>query len=208
MMVDFRVLLITDDSGRTAESLHGILRTACEAGIRAVQLREKSRDARNLHDLARSTRDVVNAAGGRLLVNDRVDIALSVEADGVHCPQNGFPAACARRLLGKEGLVGMSAHSTEAMRCAETQGVDFILFGPVFDTPSKAAFGKPQGLEALREACGAVEIPVFAVGGITPYNAPDCIDVGAAGVAVISSIMQSNRVAETVSRYEAVLGAL
>jgi len=207
-MVDFRLLLITDNSGRTPESLHSIIEEACSAGIRAVQLREKSRDARVVHDLTLSLREVVHAAGGKLLVNDRVDIALATGADGVHCPESGFPAALARQLIDKTGLIGVSVHSLAEARDAESGGADYLLFGPVFATPSKAAFGKPQGLELLGEVCSAVAVPVFAVGGITPLNAPDCIGSGAAGVAVISSIMQSDGVRETVSRYEEVLGSL
>src|SRR5207249_303633 len=113
-----------------------------------------------------------NRAPARILVNDRLDVALSERADGVHLGESSLPLPEARRFVGNrnepEGfLIGVSCHSLEAARSAASAGADYLFFGPVFDTPSKAAFGAPQGLERLAEVCRAVSIPVLAIGGIT-----------------------------------------
>ena len=220
-MIDFRLCLITDrakcqssplgadtTSGLPTSGLLGAVDTACKAGVRLVQLREKDLDSRELFELARSLRTVTSQHGGRLLVNDRVDVALAARLDGVHCPEAGFPPAAARELLGSESLVGASCHSLDAAQRAADSGVDFVFFGPVYDTPSKAAYGPPAGLDVLKRVCSEVVVPVFAVGGITPERSTDCMNAGASGVAVISAILASGDVAESVRAFETALGTL
>jgi thiamine-phosphate pyrophosphorylase len=148
-----------------------------------------------------------NAAATRILVNDRLDVALAERAGGVHLAENSLPLPEAKRLANaqtpdQDFLVGVSCHSLEAAKSAADGGASYLFFGPVFATPSKAAFGAPQGLERLGAVCRAVSIPVLAIGGITPENASDCLAAGASGIAAIrlfqdapdvSSLVQSLR---------------
>jgi thiamine-phosphate pyrophosphorylase len=207
-VTDFRVYLVTDSRLVRSGSLEDAVGAACRAGIRAVQLREKDLDARSLHDLARRLRAVTSAHGAALFVNDRVDIAIASGADGVHCPEIGFPPALARRVAHGRLVVGASTHSLARALDAEQEGADFITFGPVFDTPSKSGYGPPQGLERLRRVAGAVRIPVLAIGGISPPRATRCLEYGASGVAVVSAILSSTDIAETVKEFETALGSL
>ncbi len=206
-MVDFKLYLVTNRILCQDVSLEKIVREACGAGVRAVQLREKDLSGKTLYEQAKALRDATWHANAVLLVNDRADIALAVGADGIHCPENGFPVHTARRLF-PEGLVGASVHSTERAQGAQTSGADFILFGPIFSTPSKAGYGAPQGLDALAGVAGAVNAPVFAIGGITPENTRLCIEAGAAGIGVMSAILSADNVTRVVAAFEDTLGGL
>jgi thiamine-phosphate pyrophosphorylase len=165
------------------------------AGVDWIQLREKDLSCRELSTVARKSVQLLSADSQgsgttRILVNDRLDVALAERAGGVHLAENGLPVAEAKRLAearasGKDFLVGASCHSLEAAKSAEGDGASYLFFGPVFPTPSKAAFGAPQGLGPLAEVCRSVSIPVLAIGGITPENAPACFGVGASGIAAI-----------------------
>ncbi len=207
-MVDFRLLLITDRKLAGRNSLESIVDAACKAGVRAVQLREKDLDSRSLFDLAVRLREITSAHGAQLLVNDRVDIALAARADGIHRPEDGFPAPTARRLLGEKSIIGASTHSLERVRQMQTAGVDFVTFGPVFDTQSKNKYGPPQGLESLRAVTGDVDLPVFALGGVTPKRAAACMEAGASGVAVISAVLGAADVPGAVKDFREALGTL
>jgi thiamine-phosphate pyrophosphorylase len=129
------------------------------------------------------------SASTKVLVNDRLDVALAAGAAGVHLGENSLPVESAsewRRSAGRlDFRIGVSCHSLESARAAERGGADYIFFGPVFATPSKASFGSPQGIERLREVCATVEIPVLAIGGVSADNAPACVEAGAAGIAAI-----------------------
>jgi thiamine-phosphate pyrophosphorylase len=181
---------------------------AVRAGVRVVQLRDRTADGRLLFDTAERLRQITNAQSAHLLINDRVDVALAAAADGAHCPEHGFPVKAARALLGPDRWIGASAHSVEAARRAARDGADFVFFGPIFHTPSKARFGAPLGLDALREAATAADAPVFAIGGVTPENAGRCMDHGAAGVAAISALLRAHDVRAAVATFEKVLGPL
>jgi len=139
---------------------------------------------------ASSTREAAPARHRtRILINDRLDVALAAHAGGVHLGDRSLPPQEARRLVNsldrEDFLVGVSCHSLEAAKAAERGGADYLLFGPVFATPSKAAYGAPQGLERLAEVCRAVALPVLAIGGITLENAAACFSAGASGIAAI-----------------------
>jgi thiamine-phosphate pyrophosphorylase len=163
-----------------------ILETAkrCIAGgVEMIQIREKGLDAAELLALVRA---VAAAAAGKptqVLVNDRLDVAIAAGADGVHLPSDGLPAALVRPHI---GLVGVSTHSLPEAREAEQSGADFIVFGPVFDTPGKTAVG----LDALAGVAAAVAIPVLAIGGITHDNASRALSAGARGIAAIRMFQQ------------------
>jgi thiamine-phosphate pyrophosphorylase len=170
-------------------SLREAIRNAAAAGAAWIQIREKDLEARALADLTRQAVEDTQATGARILVNDRLDVALAAKAAGIHLGERSLPLEAVaewRRSSGRPDFqIGVSCHSVDAARAAQRGGADYIFFGPVFATPSKAAFGPPQGMERLREVCASVEIPVVAIGGVNFENARMCLDAGAAGVAAI-----------------------
>ncbi len=166
---------------------------AAAAGVDWIQLREKDLSGKECSSLVcEAVRLATNPAydrASRILINDRLDVALATQAGGVHLGEQSLPPQEARRLVQllrrEDFLVGVSCHSLEVARAAEQGGADYLFFGPVFATPSKAAYGAPQGLNRLAEVCRAVKLPVLAIGGITLQNAADCLSVGASGIAAI-----------------------
>jgi thiamine-phosphate pyrophosphorylase len=154
-----------------------------------VQLREKDLSARELVELGGRLREITARERAALLINDRIDIAVACDADGVHLPTSSFDVCDARTLLGPDRIVGVSTHAPEQVVAAERAGADFVVFGPVFDTPSKRGYGPPLGLAALTLAVSAVAIPVLAIGGITADRVHEVRAAGAAGVAVIRAIL-------------------
>jgi thiamine-phosphate pyrophosphorylase len=151
-------------------------------------LRERDLPTRELLNLARLVRERTARAGATLLINDRLDLCWAVEADGVHLRHDSLPAHVARRLLGAGKIIGVSVHSVEEAAQAERDGADFVLFGPVYATPSKLEYGPPQGVDALATVARRVRIPVFAVGGVTAERVPALIRAGARGVGAISAV--------------------
>ncbi len=189
------------------------IEAAATAGIDWIQLREKDLSGKDCSSLTREAlRRVAESRASHdartsILVNDRLDVALSERAGGVHLGENSLPLQEARRIAESRGrrkdfLIGVSCHSLETARSAASGGADYLFFGPVFATPSKAAFGAPQGLERLAAVCRSVSIPVLAIGGVTLENAASCLSAGASGIAAIrlfqdaqdmSSLVQSLR---------------
>lgn len=188
-MVDFNLYLITDRFQTAGRTLPAVVADALRGGLRAVQLREKDLPPCQLFELAVELRAITREFGARLLINDRIDVAQAVGADGVHLGKAGIPVAVARRLLTSGQLIGYSAHALEEARQAERDGADFITFGPVYSTPSKAAYGAPQGLGALKETAASSGIPVFALGGVKKMSVADVMATGAHGIALISAII-------------------
>ena len=169
--VTFRLYLITDRHIVKSGDLVG----ACEAalsvappGTVALQLREKDLPARDLYELALRLRGICTRAGAPLIVNDRVDVAIAADADGVHLPFDSIGVSMARKLLGPRPLIGVSSHSPPDVAGAAREGADFAVFGPVFDPISKPATARAWGASGLGAACAAGAIPVFALGGMTP----------------------------------------
>jgi len=190
--VDFNLYLITDRHQVPAgHTLISIIEAALRGGVKAVQLREKDLSTDELLPLAQELRTLTRQHGARLLINDHVDVALAVEADGIHLGGHSRPTKTVRRQVGAEMLIGVSTHSSDDIRTACEQEADFVTFGPVYATPSKAAYGAPQGLTVLAEACRNSPLPVFALGGITPERAAEVRAAGAYGVALISAIIGS-----------------
>jgi thiamine-phosphate pyrophosphorylase len=191
----------------TTDPPHALLETirrAAAAGINWIQIREKDLETRKLTELVRLAAAGARETGTRILVNDRLDVALAAGAAGVHLGETSLRVETVaewRRGAGhSEFRIGASCHSTEAARAAEGAGADYIFFGPVFATPSKSAFGAPQGIERLGEACRAVRIPVLAIGGVTVENAHSCLAAGAAGVAAIRLFQEIEDVSAVVKR--------
>jgi len=166
--------------------LLALVRAAVEARVTLVQLREKGLDARALFGLAAAAARVARGSGTRVLVNDRADVALAAGCDGVHLTTRSLEASVVRRAFGEGFLIGVSAHTFEEARAARDGGADFAVFGPVFDTPSKRAYGPPVGLEALAEAVRELSpFPLVALGGVGVEQVGAVLRAGAAGVAGI-----------------------
>jgi thiamine-phosphate pyrophosphorylase len=190
-----------------AAALLGCIENAARAGVNWIQLREKDLEGGPLFELATKAIAAASGAGkqARVLINDRLDVAWSAHAAGVHLGESSVPVGEAARWRNRAGrpdfLVGASCHSLEAATQAAAAGADYIFFGPVFATPSKQAFGSPQGLQKLEQVCRRVSRPVLAIGGITSGNVRPCLDAGAAGIAAIRMFQQApERVADELSR--------
>lgn len=187
------------------KGLAAAVEEAVSAGVRFVQLREKDLPAGELLALARELRAVTSRHGAVFIVNGRLDAALLADADGVHLGQADFAPEDARPFLAKGKLIGVSTHSLEEARKAEAGGADYITFGPVCHTPSKAAYGPPAGFEELKKAADAVKIPVFAIGGMKRETIKDALGAGAKGVAVITAILDGDDIGRNVKELTAEL---
>jgi thiamine-phosphate pyrophosphorylase len=188
----FSLYLVTDRQRTAGRPLLDVVEAALRGGVDAVQLREKDLSGAALCTLAGRLRELTHRHGARLLINDRIDIALAVGADGVHLPVDSVAPADARRLLGRGPLIGASTHSVEQARAAAGGGADFIVCGPIFDTPSKRAFGTPLGLDGLTQIVRTVSLPTFAIGGLTADRTPLVRRCGAAGIAVVAAILEAD----------------
>lgn len=194
-----RLYLVTDRNGTRGRRLIDVVEAALRGGVDAVQLREKDLTARELLELAEKLRALCTRHGARLLINDRIDVALACGADGVHLPVGSFRAADARLLLGRDKLIGASTHSPAEVDAAQREGADFVVFGPIFDTPSKRAYGAPVGLGALSQVTRRARVPVLAIGGVTPEKVGEICERGAHGVAAVSGILAADE-PEAVAR--------
>ena len=187
--VDFSLYLITDRHQTAGRPLLSVLERTLGAGVKAVQLREKDLGTRSLTALATELLSLTRKHGGLLFINERVDVVMAVGADGVHLRSDSMPVQAARRVLGPDRLIGASAHSVEEVLKAETDGADFAVLGPIYDTPSKRLHGDPIGLRPLEEASQWSHIPIFAIGGISVPRVPEVRRAGARGRALISAIL-------------------
>jgi len=187
--VNFRLYVVTDRQQTSGRALEEVAVAAARGGAGAIQLREKDLSARDLYTLGARIQAAISPYGVPLLINDRLDVALALDAAGVHLAGHSLPTAAARRVLGASKLLGVSTHSVEEARRAAEDGADFIVFGPVFTTPSKVAYGPPQGLQHLTTVVRQVSIPVIAIGGIDHTNLPQVLQAGAYGVAMIRAVL-------------------
>lgn len=174
---------------RPDQDFFAVLEQLMMAGVQMIQLREKDLPAQQLYHMAQRLRAITTQYNCLLLINDRVDIALAVNADGVHLRSDSLSPAVARTLLDSTKLIGVSTHSAQEISTAAAQGADFVTYGPVFYTPSKAGYGPPKGLTELQDNRSSSPLPVYALGGITVTNTPAIMTTGIHGVAVISSLM-------------------
>jgi thiamine-phosphate pyrophosphorylase len=182
------------------KSLYDSISRAIAAGISWIQIREKALDTRTLLEVARFAVAKSHATSTRVLINDRLDVALAANAEGVHLGEKSLPLEVVaewRRCSSRtDFLIGVSCHSLQAACAAATGGADYIFFGPVYATPSKTAFGAPQGIDRLREVCASVKIPVLAIGGLDLDNARECLKAGASGIAAIRLFQNMKDTAE------------
>ena len=192
--IDWSLYVLTDRRAAGGRSLVDVVGAAIRGGATAIQLRDKdastrARSVRSLVELGRALLAVTRPAGVPLIVNDRIDVLQAIDADGVHVGQDDMPAPLARRLLGPDRILGVSAGTVEEALLAQADGADYLGTGDVYGTPTKADAGVPIGVAGLAEVVCAVSIPIVAIGGIHAGNAAAAIQAGASGVAVISAVI-------------------
>ena len=184
--MDFQLCYITDRRALEAGALLPRIEAAVRAGVDLLQIREKDLPTRELIDIVRPAVKMTRGSSTRLVVNDRLDVALGLGAAGVHLGNHSLPASIVRKIVPPDFLVGVSCHSLEEALAATIARADYILLGPIFETPSKLAYGPPLGLAKLREVAAQVSVPILALGGVTVDRARACLEAGAAGIDGIS----------------------
>jgi len=206
--VDVSLYLVTDRHQTNGRPLVPLIEQAVAGGLRVVQLRERDLDAPALLTLARDVQVAIKSSKALLLINDRVDVALACVAAGVHLRSDSLPVGVARKLLGAARIIGVSTHSVDEAVRAEAEGADFVVVGPIYDTPSKREYGAPLGVQSLEEAARRCRIPVLAIGGITPARLPEVKRAGASGAAVVSSILSASSIEAATKQFIALWASL
>ena len=187
--IDYSLYLVTDRGLAKGRSTLEIVRAAVEGGVTCVQLREKGCSTREFIEQALAVKNFLKDRGVPLIINDRVDVALAVSADGVHLGQTDMPLKAAQKIVGDSMIIGISAESVEDAVEAERGGADYLGVSPIYATPTKTDTAPPLGLEGLRRIREAVSLPLVGIGGLNQYNASEVIKNGGDGVAVVSAIV-------------------
>lgn len=191
----------TTSDSEDFQNILQLIAAAVAANTDLIQIREKVLTTRVLYELVRRAVELTRSSATKLLVNDRADVASSAGADGVHLTTRSLPVAVVRRSFGEEFLIGASTHSLDQARATRDAGADFVVFGPVFQTPAKERYGPPVGLEQLKRVCVELDsFPVLAIGGVTEDNFGDCLRAGAQGVAAIRMFADPEVLSATVAR--------
>jgi thiamine-phosphate pyrophosphorylase len=193
-LVDYSLYVVTDAQLSRGRSHREVIDAAIRGGATIVQYREKSASTRQMIDEALELRDLCRARSVPFIVNDRVDVALAVDADGVHVGQDDMPASLARKLIGHSKILGVSAENSEQARAAIADGADYVGAGAIFATETKADANKPIEIPGLLKIARACTIPMVGIGGINVSNAASVIRAGAAGIAVVSAIVSADDV--------------
>ena len=201
MLDRLHLCVITDATLVPGRDHVAIAQAAISAGADMIQLRDKTGDLYSLLAQARAIHALCRSSGAVFIVNDRLDLALASDADGVHVGQDDLPAEAARRLLGPGRILGVSTHDRNQAEVAQAQGADYIGFGPMFRTGTKDTGYSPRGLTMLREIRAAVSLPILAIGGITLGNVAGVIAAGATAPAVISAIAAAPDVAAATAAF-------
>jgi thiamine-phosphate pyrophosphorylase len=196
-----RLCLVTDRTLTRGRDLAAVVGECLGAGLPAVQVREKDLGAGDLAFLCRRLRALTRDRDALLIVNDRVDVALAVGADGVQRTEASLEVDDIRAVAGPRLGIGASVHALQAAVDAELKGADWVVFGPIYDTPSKRPWGPPQGVDRLAKVAAAVRVPVLAIGGITPARVAEVRRAGAAGVAVVSAILGADSPAAATRQF-------
>ncbi|MDO5820336.1 MAG: thiamine phosphate synthase [Methanobrevibacter sp.] len=188
--IDYTCYLVTDHKDKTNEEILNIIEEALKGGTSIVQIREKTASTKDFYELALKVKEITNKYDVPLLINDRLDIAIAIDADGVHIGQDDMPARKAREILGEEKIIGVSASTIEEAKKAEADGADYIGTGAVFPTATKDD-APSITKDDLNEITSSISIPTVAIGGITLENAHELKDTGIAGFSVVSAIMSA-----------------
>lgn len=204
---DLGLYLVTDRDLCLGRSLDEVVRGAVEGGVTMVQLREKNSSTRDFVELALRLKPLCQAAGVPLIINDRIDVALAVDADGVHIGQSDMPYEEARRLLGADKIIGLSVENFGDLEVANGLDVDYVGISPVYGTPTKTDTATPFGLEGLRRAVRMSQHPTVAIGGMNSSTIGDVIGAGADGVAVVSAICSAPSPRKAAEELKTIIGA-
>ncbi len=175
-----------------------VAQVALSAGVKWIQLRDKEAPTKDLVLWGRQLRAMSRKYGAYLLINDRCDVALAVEADGVHLGQEDMPLKEARRILGTEAIIGISVENEEQSLLAEQEGADYLGVGPIYSTTSKPDAGEAVGLEQIHRIRAISSLPIVAIGGIQASNAPEVLSAGASAIAVISAVAGAENMEEAI----------
>ena len=186
---DLSLYLVTDNSYLKGRALTDIVREAIAGGVTMVQLREKEASSIEFYKKALAIKEITKAANIPLIINDRVDIALAVDADGLHIGQSDLPYAVVRKMLGYDKIIGLSVETIEQAKEANNLDVDYIGISPIFSTPSKTNTYASFGIEGIKKIASFTKHPAVAIGGINLSNAKEIMKAGANGIAVISAII-------------------
>lgn len=205
--VDYSLYLCTDRGLMTADTIEEAVELAIKGGATVIQLREKECSGREFLEIARSIKEITDAYEVPLLINDRLDIAMAVDADGVHLGQKDIPAQAARELLGADKIIGVSAYCAELARQAERDGADYIGAGDVFGTSTKSGTHHVSRDELVK-ICRSVSIPVVAIGGVNQENVEELAGTGIDGVAVISALLGAKNITEAAENMSAKIAAV
>jgi thiamine-phosphate pyrophosphorylase len=181
---------------------------AVSCGVEVVQYRNKNRETRQMYEEAVRLREICRDSDTIFLINDRVDIALATQADGVHLGQSDMPCPAARKLLGQERIIGVTVHSLAEALQAESMGADYLGVSPIFQTATKPDAGKPAGIRLIEEIRGQVNIPLIAIGGINHSNAGDVVRAGADGLCAISCVVAKENVRDEIKKFQEIFSAL
>ena len=187
--IDYSLYLVTDRGLAGGRSTLEIVKAAVQGGVTCVQLREKDCSTLNFIEQAFTIKDLLKARDVPLIINDRVDVALAIEADGVHLGQTDMPLDIAKKIIGDSMILGISAESLEDAIEAEKGGADYLGVSPIYATPTKTDTAPPLGLEGLRAIRAAVRLPLVGIGGLNRDNSAAVIENGGDGVAVVSAIV-------------------
>lgn len=192
--IDWKLCLVADVEAASGKNIISSIKEAIEGGVSLVQLRAKKLETHEFFELSLKARETTKKKSIPLIINDRVDIALSCNADGVHLGQDDLSVSSARKILGKKKLIGVSVNTQKEAEEAEHRGADYLGVGPIYFTQTKKDTRPPLGVEGLREIKKRVRIPILAIGGINAENAREIIKAGADGIAVVSAILATENI--------------
>lgn len=181
------------DGKPCSESFFQAIAVAIDGGIQLIQYRDKSGERGRIYEYAERLRELTAQSKVKLIINDELDIAMAVGADGVHLGQDDFPVAPARALLGEQAIIGLSTHNISEALAAKKEPVDYIGFGPIFSTETLQSDRLPLGIEAISKLCKKVNLPVYAIGGIQQSHVQAILNAGATGVAVASALVGASK---------------
>jgi len=203
--IDYSLYLVTDRGLAGGRQTLEIVKAAVQGGVTCVQLREKDCSTLDFIDQALTIKNFLKARGVPLIINDRVDVALAIEADGVHLGQTDMPLNIAKKILGDSMIIGISAESLEDAVEAEKGGADYLGVSPIYATPTKTDTAPPLGLDGLRTLRAAVRLPLVGIGGLNRDNSAAVIENGGDGVAVVSAIVAADNPAAAAANIKQVI---
>lgn len=190
MIIDYKLYLVTDRTNKTDKEFLNIIEEAIKGGVTVVQIREKDADTLEFYNISNKVKEICSKYNVPLIINDRIDIALAIDADGVHIGQSDMPIKIARKLIGNDKILGISAHNLEEATDAEENGADYLGVGAIFSTSTKKD-ANDVSIDTLKEITSNVDIPTVAIGGINLDNVEKLKDTNISGISVVSAIMNA-----------------